>query len=258
MGVEQQTAKLWDILVHQASQRTFITYTEIKKEMDISMVPASFWYMRRIQEYCLQNLLPPLTILAAKADGVPGAGFIAWPPENLEEGRELVYAKNWNDIVNPWGYSLEGQTEKGLVRRLQTNPNESGTVYRLVKDRGMIQILFRKLLLKAYRGKCCICKMNHEVVLEACHIVPWNVSSQEQRLDVRNGILLCANHHKLFDKGLIEVKEDYSISFKPIIVNVFEGIIPKSIEKPIKTDYLPLRENLAHRLRINSANKKDT
>lgn len=256
MTVEQQTAKLWNILVYRASQGALITYAEIKKEMELSMVPASFSYMRRIQEYCLQNKLPPLTILAVDAEGVPGAGFIAWPLENLVEGRNLVFDKNWNEIVNPWEYSIEGFTEDGLIKRLETTPTEAGAVYRLVKDRGMIQILFRKLLLKTYKGKCCMCKMNHEVVLEACHIVPWNVSSPEQRLDVRNGLLLCANHHKLFDNGLIEVHEDYSVSLSPDMKNGVEEIISRTIDRPLKAGYLPLRENLAHRLRINQENKR--
>lgn len=256
MSVEQQTAILWKILVQRAMRRTFITYAEIKKEMGLSMVPASFWYLRRIQEYCIQNMLPPLTILAANAEGVPGAGFIAWPPENLNEGRNLVFNKNWNEIHNPWAYSLEGPTEDALIKRLENAPNKAGTVYRLIKDRGMVQIIFRKLLLKAYNRKCCMCKMNYEVVLEACHIVPWSVSSAEQRLDVRNGILLCANHHKLFDNGIIEVKEDYSIYLTPGSNNGFEGVFPNRIEGPIKVDYLPLKEYIEQRLRINAENRK--
>ena len=37
----------------------------------------------------------------------------------------------------------------------------------------------------------------------ASHIKPWKASTPEQKLDYNNGLLLCPNHDKLFDKGYI-------------------------------------------------------
>ena len=34
-------------------------------------------------------------------------------------------------------------------------------------------------------------------------------------MDVGNGLLLCANHHSLFDKGYIKIKGDYTIIVSP-------------------------------------------
>jgi len=61
---------------------------------------------------------------------------------------------------------------------------------------------FRKDLLKAYGGACAITKCNFEAVLEAAHISPFKGSSTNK---VQNGLLLRADIHTLFDKGLIAI-----------------------------------------------------
>lgn len=51
-------------------------------------------------------------------------------------------------------------------------------------------------------------------VLEAAHIIPY---ADERIHELNNGLLLRANFHKLFDKGLISVKPDYEIKVSPRI-----------------------------------------
>ena len=45
----------------------------------------------------------------------------------------------------------------------------------------------------------------------ASHIVPWRLSTDEERLDVDNGILLSPLYDALFDKHLISFKDDGEI-----------------------------------------------
>jgi predicted restriction endonuclease len=47
--------------------------------------------------------------------------------------------------------------------------------------------------------------------LRASHIKPWRASSDKERLDVDNGILLTATLDSLFDVGLISFSDDGSI-----------------------------------------------
>lgn len=61
---------------------------------------------------------------------------------------------------------------------------------------------FKKLLIKR-ECKCALCGVTDPRVLIASHIKPWSASSNEERLDVNNGLLLCPNHDALFDKQLI-------------------------------------------------------
>ena len=49
---------------------------------------------------------------------------------------------------------------------------------------------------------------NLEEILIASHIVPWKDCTDEERLDVDNGLLLSPNYDALFDKHLISFDED--------------------------------------------------
>lgn len=62
---------------------------------------------------------------------------------------------------------------------------------------------FRKQLLEKYQGHCIITGIDHPTLLVASHIKPWAVSSNTERLQVDNGLLLSATYDRLFDSGLI-------------------------------------------------------
>lgn len=64
------------------------------------------------------------------------------------------------------------------------------------------QSAFKKALL-AIEKKCRLCGVTDERFLVASHIKPWSQSSNQERLEVNNGLLLCPNHDALFDKGYI-------------------------------------------------------
>lgn len=69
---------------------------------------------------------------------------------------------------------------------------------------------FRDRLLRRY-SKCCLCGVSDTQLLTASHIKPWAVSEPEEKLDVNNGFLMCPNHDKLFDKGLISFDDNGNI-----------------------------------------------
>ena len=50
--------------------------------------------------------------------------------------------------------------------------------------------------------------MHHQFVLRASHIKPWRESSDEERLDPENGLLLVANLDALFNDGLITFDDE--------------------------------------------------
>jgi hypothetical protein len=87
-------------------------------------------------------------------------------------------------------------------------------LFALQEIRGRIQVAFRTSLMKVYKQSCAVCGLSFEEALEAAHIIPYSVATNHQRLDLQNGILLCAVHHKLFDKGLITIDQDYTIHCK--------------------------------------------
>lgn len=72
------------------------------------------------------------------------------------------------------------------------------------------QNFFRRAVLSAYAGRCCITGLAHPSLLVASHIVPWR-SDKDNRLNPRNGLCLSTLHDKAFDQGLITITPDYTI-----------------------------------------------
>jgi hypothetical protein len=61
-----------------------------------------------IQDYCLKEKLPPLTILVVNQGGKPSTGFIAYDVDKFEEGKSLVHSYNWSSIPNPFAFASGG------------------------------------------------------------------------------------------------------------------------------------------------------
>ena len=70
---------------------------------------------------------------------------------------------------------------------------------------------YRQELIKKFNGRCAVTSIDREEILIASHIVPWRLSTDEERIDVDNGILLSPLYDALFDKHLISFKDDGEI-----------------------------------------------
>lgn len=70
------------------------------------------------------------------------------------------------------------------------------------------QDLFRKGLMNYWDGRCAISGLAVPELLRASHAKPWKDCSDEERLDVHNGLLLAAHLDAAFDSGLIAVLPD--------------------------------------------------
>lgn len=77
--------------------------------------------------------------------------------------------------------------------------------------RGPAQDIFRTSLWLAFPASCAFCGCSLPRVLEAAHIFPWCDSNEAERMDVANGLILCANHHRLFDADLLTLRPDLRI-----------------------------------------------
>ena len=73
--------------------------------------------------------------------------------------------------------------------------------------------LFKKMVPKIYGNRCSFTGMQlsstfgHSFV-DACHIVPFSLTHNDK---VTNGIALCPNLHRAFDRGLVSIDEKYNI-----------------------------------------------
>ncbi|MEW6615043.1 MAG: HNH endonuclease signature motif containing protein [Thermodesulfobacteriota bacterium] len=73
---------------------------------------------------------------------------------------------------------------------------------------------FRENLLKRWQS-CSVTGCQEVKVLRASHIKPWRDCTNEERLDIDNGLLLAPNIDALFDVGLISFDDKGSILFSP-------------------------------------------
>ena len=62
---------------------------------------------------------------------------------------------------------------------------------------------YRKRIIHRWEYQCAVTGFNKLDILIASHIVPWANSTDAERLDVHNGILLSPTYDALFDKHLI-------------------------------------------------------
>lgn len=252
----QRALLAWDILIKLASIDGIITYKELGNKIGIHYRAIRF-VLEIIQDYCITNNLPPITILIGDSNGIPGTGFTAWSRDNIDEGKIEVYKHSWSNLENPFKFAIDGTEEEEIINTLLKTPQKSEAIFSKIKSRGMSQIIFRKALLKAYNCRCSFCDITFKSILQAGHIIPWSVSNDSQKLDVRNGMLLCANHHCLFDTGVLIVDASYTIRLnKKIIlrtdndksmissVNNKKMILPKDTGLYPNVEYLKYHFNL--------------
>lgn len=107
-------------------------------------------------------------------------------PEFIDS--DLGVKQNQPEDFHP--YELEHDDKKQLVkvRRNQTK--------------------FRYGVLKRYGTICSVCNFNIEEAIEAAHIIPKGSKGSD---DLRNGLPMCANHHRLFDANYFAFDEKTNI-----------------------------------------------
>ena len=79
------------------------------------------------------------------------------------------------------------------------------------------QPVFRRDVLKAYRGRCAVCGLNIVELLDAAHIVPDH--HELGIASVSNGLALCKIHHAAFDAGLLAITEDFRVAISQRIMS---------------------------------------
>jgi hypothetical protein len=92
---------------------------------------------------------------------------------------------------------------------------------------------FREDLMQIWEGACAVTNLDCRELLIASHIKPWQKSNGYEKLNGYNGILLCANLDRLFDKGLISFADDGAMILSPQLTDkhLAELGIPRPLRK---------------------------
>lgn len=112
---------------------------------------------------------------------------------------------------------------------------------------------FRKSVIAAYEGCCCITGMKTPELLIASHIKPYYQSDKSERANPANGLLLNAFYDRAFDKGLMTVLPDLTIKISNVVDRTHAdetthkwlfGVEGMKIKRPAR--FAPKRELLAY------------
>lgn len=187
---------------------------------------------------------------------VPGRYVCVWPvyivgdsPDTLvfhvqvEDVRQLDLQKPAGEIASHEA-AVPGHDRAERARR------EYVTVE--VKQR-LHQAGFRAQVLRAYRKHCAICRLRHEELLDAAHIIP---DSQGGEPVVSNGLALCKLHHAAFDRNILGIRPDLVVQVNrrileeedgPMLLHGLQNIHGTTIRTPARRELRPSEDNLTTR-----------
>lgn len=138
--------------------------------------------------------------------------YLARIPTNMAEAMIRLIKPPFDIATEPVAESAQKSPAKeawevDILESIQNDPNIPETEKQAIGKARIGQGLFRERLLQV-EEKCRISGIKEPAFLVAGHIKPWRHSSNVERLDGENGLLLCPNADRLFDRGFISFSND--------------------------------------------------
>jgi putative restriction endonuclease len=148
---------------------------------------------------------------------VPGRYLATWPVYIVgDDPGELAFTVDLDEIASKDAFESAGEQaireESSAVRRAY-----AAAVFRV----RLHQRAFRERVLEAYRHQCAFCRLRHQELLDAAHIVPD--TQPEGEPIVPNGLALCSLHHTAFDRAFLGLRPDYTIEVRPDLLREKDG-----------------------------------
>lgn len=106
------------------------------------------------------------------------------------------------------GESAERQPDRSSDLRDIDRRVRSETTRVRLHDARLGQGTFRSDVAKLFGWQCGVTACSVREILRASHIKPWSISSDRERLDPHNGLMLAAHIDALFDRGLVSFKSN--------------------------------------------------
>lgn len=94
------------------------------------------------------------------------------------------------------------------IENIASDTKSDATTKKRLIDARLGQGRFRDELETKWENTCAVTGCKVSAVLRASHIKPWRHSTNDERLDSNNGLLLAAHIDALFDCGLITFRDD--------------------------------------------------
>lgn len=169
---------------------------------------------------------------------------------DADTANKVTELSSFNCDANRYEKELELLAENDFVTHHSSEgKSREATVSKQVREKA-----FYNNIRKYYNYTCSVCKSkvttpNEHYLVEGAHIIPWSVSYND---DPRNGISLCRNHHWLFDKHMLTIRNDYTVQLSPWLKkkeNQWDEYIKISgseILLPSDSKFYPAPEALQH------------
>jgi predicted restriction endonuclease len=105
-------------------------------------------------------------------------------------------------------YELENELKKEeekikVAENMEQFGVDGNVIVTSIVRNSVLQQMFKHNLSIDQNHRCVICKLSIPELLIGSHIKPAVESTAKEKLDENNGLLLCCNHDKLFDRHLI-------------------------------------------------------
>ncbi|HWC14115.1 MAG TPA: HNH endonuclease [Actinomycetota bacterium] len=129
-------------------------------------------------------------------------------------------------------------------------------VTRLTRQR-LHQAGFRQRVIAAYQTLCAICRLRHEELLDAAHILPDGHPRGSPI--VPNGLALCKLHHSAFDQNVLGIRPDLTVEIShsvleeidgPMLIHGLQGFHGSKLIVPRNQKLRPNTEFLAERYEL--------
>jgi putative restriction endonuclease len=179
---------------------------------------------------------------------VPGKYLATWPVFIVKDNPAELFFSVAVDDASHVGLTVDQNQTHGFVA--EDNMARRAYVTAAVRQR-LHQRAFRERVLDAYRHQCSFCRLRHEELLDAAHIVGDTEPLGEPV--IRNGLSLCKLHHAAFDSHFLGVRPDYVLEVRkdilqehdgPTLVHAIQALHGASILLPRQPAHRPSRELL--------------
>lgn len=146
---------------------------------------------------------------AAARLGLP-VFVITYPtPNSSRRNVDLAWVEGWEDASRLFLISFGERRPAILTADKQDEASFQlfGADHRVRREVTVRpgQQRFKFQVLQRYGPACAVCELRVPELLDAAHIGPKSAAGCD---DPRNGLILCANHHRAFDAGLIGFEPD--------------------------------------------------
>jgi putative restriction endonuclease len=162
---------------------------------------------RGMQSVYLTELAPRLMNQLALLIGEPALQMIDTPPLIARDSASALEA-----IANP----VQERWEQQIVRDISSLNDVPETQRQQLIYARVGQGKFRSLIYARERA-CRVTRVDRPEHLVASHIRPWRHSSNPQRLDPENGLMLTPNVDHLFDRGFITFSTAGQLVYSPSV-----------------------------------------